>query len=87
MKNHFKPGQIINEYCVWKTDRLFSSYLILAEGGYQNMHWQCLCIYNDCPDIREKPGETRFIKKDWLADQSSAQRKNWPSFWIVESAV
>jgi len=51
------------------------------------MHWKCLCIYNDCADIREKPGETRFIKKEWLANQSSAKQRNWPSFWKIENEV
>lgn len=80
-----KPGQIINEYDIRKTDYLYSSYMVLKTSGWANQQWYCFCLFNQSSDVNDKPGDICYINKDWIRSYSVAKQKDWPTYWRVEN--
>ena len=80
-----KPGQIISEYSTRDPDHMYTSYFVVRTRGFTNQQFQCWCIFNAANDVRDKPGDTGHISKDWLVSLDVAKQKRWNTYWRAQS--
>jgi hypothetical protein len=80
-----KPGQIISEYATTDPEHMYTSYLVVRTRGFTNQQFQCLCIFNGARDVKDKPGDTSLINKDWLVSLDVAKHKRWNTYWRVQN--
>lgn len=80
-----EPGFIISEYSVSDPDHMNTSYMVLRTGGFSNLQWRCLCLFNCANDVRDKPGDTSSINKQWIVSLDVAKQKRWNTYWRAQS--
>ena len=80
-----EPGQIISEYSVNDPDHMYTSYIVLRTSGFENQCWYGLCLFNCANDVRDKPGDTGHINKNWIVSLDVAKQKRWNTYWRAQS--